>query len=216
MYCKDPCILTTFLFTLFGAGDNGARRLFWFRPSLEANNRPWSRRWLRWFLWCGIINSYHLRRISQGFKCVIDNNGQKGMKMNFFILQIVVLLCLFSSFSKSLSIITRVRETQKYFPLTFLSTALFSKRDDTTVSSTLEISDPFIKHACKSCAFVYDEEKGFKKRFPPGYHNEYWRKWITFVVIFRNEIARPADVYVPSMWCGHWPICPYWKGKKIT
>ena len=29
-------------------------------------------------------------------------------------------------------------------------------------------NDPYLKHACKSCSFVYDEEKGFKKRYPPG------------------------------------------------
>ena len=29
-------------------------------------------------------------------------------------------------------------------------------------------NDPYLKHSCKSCSFVYDEEKGFKKRFPPG------------------------------------------------
>lgn len=26
----------------------------------------------------------------------------------------------------------------------------------------------YLKHQCKSCSYVYDEEKGFKKRFPPG------------------------------------------------
>lgn len=29
-------------------------------------------------------------------------------------------------------------------------------------------SDPYLKHSCKSCSYVYDEEKGFKKRYPPG------------------------------------------------
>lgn len=28
--------------------------------------------------------------------------------------------------------------------------------------------DPYLKHVCRSCQYVYDEEKGFKKRYPPG------------------------------------------------
>lgn len=31
-----------------------------------------------------------------------------------------------------------------------------------------DIEEPYLKHACKSCAYIYDEEKGFKKRFPAG------------------------------------------------
>lgn len=27
---------------------------------------------------------------------------------------------------------------------------------------------PFLKHVCVSCQYEYDEEKGFKKRYPPG------------------------------------------------
>jgi rubredoxin len=29
-------------------------------------------------------------------------------------------------------------------------------------------AEPFKKFACRSCSYVYDEEKGFKKRYPPG------------------------------------------------
>lgn len=27
---------------------------------------------------------------------------------------------------------------------------------------------PYLQHICPSCSYVYDEEKGFKKRHPPG------------------------------------------------
>lgn len=28
--------------------------------------------------------------------------------------------------------------------------------------------EPYLQHICPSCSYVYDEEKGFKKRHPPG------------------------------------------------
>jgi hypothetical protein len=28
--------------------------------------------------------------------------------------------------------------------------------------------EPYLQHVCPSCSFIYDEEKGFKKRNPPG------------------------------------------------
>ena len=43
-----------------------------------------------------------------------------------------------------------------------------SKATDSSSSVSQSQSDPYLKHACKSCSFVYDEEKGFKKRYPPG------------------------------------------------
>mmetsp|Transcript_32439 Transcript_32439/g.44298 ORF Transcript_32439/g.44298 Transcript_32439/m.44298 type:complete len:128 (-) Transcript_32439:77-460(-) len=92
---------------------------------------------------------------------------------------VILVLCLFSSCSKSFIRISSPKETQQkfsfkitFFPSPFLTSAvlLLSKQDDEVGSKTsaLEKSDPFLKHSCKSCAFVYDEEKGFKKRFPPG------------------------------------------------
>ncbi|KAJ1434224.1 hypothetical protein B484DRAFT_394124 [Ochromonadaceae sp. CCMP2298] len=35
-------------------------------------------------------------------------------------------------------------------------------------SKTNEGGEPFKKFACRSCSYIYDEEKGFKKRYPPG------------------------------------------------
>jgi dolichol kinase len=29
-------------------------------------------------------------------------------------------------------------------------------------------NEPYLQHVCPSCSFVYDEEKGFKKKYPPG------------------------------------------------
>lgn len=28
--------------------------------------------------------------------------------------------------------------------------------------------EPYLQHICPSCSYIYDEEKGFKKRHPPG------------------------------------------------
>jgi rubredoxin len=33
---------------------------------------------------------------------------------------------------------------------------------------TTSDSNAYLKHVCVSCQYVYDEEKGFKKRYPPG------------------------------------------------
>lgn len=43
-----------------------------------------------------------------------------------------------------------------------------SKAADSSTSVSQSPSDPYLKHSCKSCSYVYDEEKGFKKRYPPG------------------------------------------------
>lgn len=41
----------------------------------------------------------------------------------------------------------------------------------------------FMKYECKSCSYVYEEEKGFKKRIPPGKLNNI-KLHDTFLVIF--------------------------------
>ena len=42
------------------------------------------------------------------------------------------------------------------------STALFHSKDSANKD------DPYLQHECPSCSYVFDEEKGFKKRIPPG------------------------------------------------
>eukprot|EP01038_Epipyxis_sp_PR26KG_P008259 gene8259-11177_t len=42
-----------------------------------------------------------------------------------------------------------------------------SKNTDSTQKKQDE-KGPYLKYSCGSCAYVYDEEKGFKKRLPPG------------------------------------------------
>ena len=36
------------------------------------------------------------------------------------------------------------------------------------VTSSAKESDGFKKYSCGSCAYVFDEKQGFKKRIPPG------------------------------------------------
>jgi rubredoxin len=42
--------------------------------------------------------------------------------------------------------------------------ALYCKKEANEVAS----HDPYQQHQCPSCSYIYDEEKGFKKRYPPG------------------------------------------------
>ena len=63
--------------------------------------------------------------------------------------------------------------------------------------------EPFKKFICDSCSYVYDEEKGFKKRFPPGicynilvllFRRYHQMKWI------RQQNEGHADFHVPRLW----------------
>ena len=43
-----------------------------------------------------------------------------------------------------------------------LNTILSHSKDDESKG------EPYLQHICPSCSYIYDEEKGFKKRHPPG------------------------------------------------
>ena len=43
---------------------------------------------------------------------------------------------------------------------------LLPMQKDGEVSASAK--DGFLKHVCVSCQYIYDEAKGFKKRYPPG------------------------------------------------
>lgn len=49
----------------------------------------------------------------------------------------------------------------------------------------------FQKHECTSCAYVYDEEKGFKKRYPPG------TKWASLKTFACPVCGAAKDKFIP-------------------
>lgn len=50
----------------------------------------------------------------------------------------------------------------------YQSTLSLSNKAVTTNDSKDPVDAPYLKHQCPSCSYIYDEEKGFKKRYPPG------------------------------------------------
>ena len=91
--------------------------------------------------------------------------------------------------------------------------------------------EPYLQHICPSCSYIYDEEKGFKKRHPPGEKStveiKWWRHvvaeklrykyhYLTFLPIFvlyyhfvrceinfnRYKTEGYSRFHVSCLWCG--------------
>jgi hypothetical protein len=72
-------------------------------------------------------------------------------------------------------------------------------------------AEPFKKFACRSCSYVYDEEKGFKKRYPPGmcvYVIQCTVTPLPPLLQIRNEAHASLSTHLPISPSLHLPIPP--------
>lgn len=89
---------------------------------------------------------------------------------------IILLLCIvcYHSFGYHNKVSSSFRCNSQLQASTWLSTSkqLNSKTlcflTQTNDANNDKDNKPYLKHLCPSCSFVYDEEKGFKKRYPAG------------------------------------------------
>ena len=100
-------------------------------------------------------------------------------RMNAFLLFSVVLFGILfgaSAFTCEPTISTTIRFNSQNFRahsnLIFPQHYNLRKKNSNTILSHSKDDEskgePYLQHICPSCSYIYDEEKGFKKRHPPG------------------------------------------------
>lgn len=87
--------------------------------------------------------------------------------MNLSFILFVCFFCLPSVTSFTLGFSVTTTSTSR--PMPILQNVLFARSNDIFDGNDQNPgTESFLKHVCVSCQYVYDEAKGFKKRYPPG------------------------------------------------